>query len=85
MPVEAQAAGTPVIALGKGGALETVRARETGLFFPDQSVESLCGALEDFESLTFDRNAVREHVSSFSRENFRKKFLHTLDSIGVPC
>ena len=52
-PVEAQACGTPVIAYGKGGALETVRGLEcekpTGLFFPEQTVDSLCNAVELFE------------------------------------
>ena len=54
VPVEAQAAGTPVIAYGRGGALETVRDGETGLFFPEQTVESLCHAIEEFESRPWD-------------------------------
>src|SRR6185437_10805102 len=50
--VEAQACGTPVIAYGKGGALETVRdlpdARPTGIFFGEQTVESIVAAVENF-------------------------------------
>ena len=49
VPVEAQAAGTPVIALGKGGVLDSVVPGETGLFYNDESVEGLCGAIEEFE------------------------------------
>ena len=53
-PVEAQASGTPVIAFGKGGALETVRPlgcdAPTGVFFNEQSVSSLCAAIDEFEA-----------------------------------
>ena len=49
--VEAQASGCPVIAFGKGGALETVRDGKTGLFFAEQSPESLIEALQKFESI----------------------------------
>ena len=55
MPLEAQACGTPVIALGQGGATETVlpageHAPGTGLFFAEQTVEALAGAIERFEA-----------------------------------
>lgn len=53
VPVEAQAAGTPVIAYGVGGARETVAKGETGLFFAEQTVESLCAAIEEFEGRTW--------------------------------
>ena len=49
VPVEAQACGTPVIAYGKGGALETVIEGQTGLFFKEQSVKSLVEAIASFE------------------------------------
>ena len=51
VPVEAQAAGTPVIAFGRGGALETVLDGRTGVLFEEQTVESLCAAIERFEAL----------------------------------
>lgn len=57
LPVEAQACGTPVIALAKGGALETVRghcndgAEQSGVFFAEQNVESICDAVSRFETL----------------------------------
>ena len=78
IPLEAQACGTPVIAYGKGGALETVRGLEsdkpTGVFFPQQTVEAIVAAISEFE-----KNAARitvencvEHAARFSPENFRK-------------
>ena len=50
-PVEVQAAGRPVIAYGRGAALETVLHGQTGLFFEEQTVEALVGAMRDLETL----------------------------------
>lgn len=74
--VEAQAAGTPVIALGKGGALETVVENETGLFFPDQTPESLAVAVEEFEKCEerFDPHKIKAHAEKFSEERFKREF-----------
>lgn len=76
IPVEAQACGRPIIAFGKGGALETVVNEKTGVFFEEQSVESLVKAIEKFEKLdkenTFNPKKIREHAEKFSAENFRK-------------
>ena len=82
VPVEAQAAGTPVIALGCGGALETVVNGKTGLFFAEQTVESLCGAIEEFESCKFSRTAIMEHAKTFSPEKFRSNLLAALARAG---
>ena len=73
VPVEAQAAGTPVIAYGVGGARETVVDGETGLFFGEQTVESLCAAIEEFEGRAWDVAACRLNASRFSREVFRAR------------
>lgn len=73
-PVEAQACGTPVIAFGRGGATETVVAGETGVFFHEQSVESLITAIEEFEKLSFDPLRVRRNAERFSAERFRQEF-----------
>lgn len=79
-PVEAQACGTPVIAFGKGGALETVRglseAKPTGVFFPEQTVSSLCAAVELFEQQETRMSplACRENAERFSTERFREEF-----------
>lgn len=70
VPVEAQACGTPVIAFGKGGALEGVRS---GVFFYDQTPEALRRAVLDFEKKSFDPRQVRERVLDFDREIFKSK------------
>jgi glycosyltransferase involved in cell wall biosynthesis len=74
VPVEAQACGTPVIAFGKGGVVETVVAGETGIFFQDQNVPSLIRAVEEFEKLSFDPLRVRKNAERFSSERFRREF-----------
>ncbi|MCB1084713.1 MAG: glycosyltransferase family 4 protein [Chlamydiia bacterium] len=74
LPVEAQCSGTPVIAFGKGGALETVVEGETGLFFKEQTVSSLIDAIHRFEKKSFDPQAIRRHGETFSEERFMKEF-----------
>jgi glycosyltransferase involved in cell wall biosynthesis len=76
VPVEAMASGRPVIAYGRGGALETVIPGKTGLLFQEQSVSALCGALEDFTSRSgeFSAHTLREHAGNFSHEVFRRNF-----------
>ena len=72
IPLEAQAAGTPVIALGKGGALETVLSGRTGLFFPEQTTEALANAIEEFEAVpAWDPSVCMEHAAKFNPERFR--------------
>ena len=71
VPVEAQAAGTPVIAYGRGGALETVRVGETGLFFPEQTVESLNAAIESFEARSWSSDACRANATNFTLQAFK--------------
>lgn len=79
-PVEAQACGTPVIAFGKGGALETVRGvaqadAATGVFFNEQSVAALCEAVDAFENLpTIAPSVCRKNAERFSIAMFREKF-----------
>lgn len=74
LPVEAQACGTPVIAFGRGGALETVIENETGLFFEKQSVPSLIEAVQAFETKTFDPQKIRDHAETFCPTRFKKQF-----------
>lgn len=69
-PVEAQACGTPVIAFGKGGALETVENGVSGLFFDTQNIESLCKAVEKFETMEFDYPKISIHARKFSEARF---------------
>lgn len=70
VPVEAQAAGTPVIAYGAGGGLETVLADETGLFFQTQTVESVCHAIEEFESREWSAGSCRSNAMRFAPQEF---------------
>ncbi|MBF5059042.1 glycosyltransferase family 4 protein [Candidatus Neptunochlamydia vexilliferae] len=74
LPVEAQGCGTPVIAFGKGGALETVIEGETGLFFREQTVPSLIEAIEAFERKSFDPKRIRAHAETFRKERFKEEF-----------
>ncbi|MFK7752150.1 MAG: glycosyltransferase [Sedimentitalea sp.] len=79
LPVEAQACGTPVIAYGAGGSLETVRGFDdpapTGVFFDAQTPESLLGALDAFlaEGGAIKPRAVRRHAERFGVPVFQKK------------
>jgi len=78
-PVEAQACGTPVIAYGRGGSLETVRGSgpaPTGLFFMEQTAEAIRAAVQRFEAAprAFDAAACRAHAESFSVSIFRARF-----------
>lgn len=70
VPVEAQAAGVPVIAFRGGGALETVRDGETGVFFDRQDVESLCCAMEECEGRSWNPDACRANARRFSKQVF---------------
>ena len=72
VPIEAMAMGTPVIAYGEGGALETVVDGVTGVFFSPQTPESLNQAIERFETMGWDRDRIREHAEQFSKERFQE-------------
>lgn len=72
--LEAQACGTPVIAYGRGGALETVVENKTGLFFDQQSVESMKETVTEFETRTWDAHTCRKHSEKFSATHFRDSF-----------
>jgi len=76
-PVEAMACGKPVIAYGKGGALETVVEGCTGTFFREQSVDSLVDAVDRCEATSWDSFAIRAHAEKFSREAFLEKMTRT--------
>lgn len=75
VPVEVQAAGTPVIAYGVGGALETVRREETGLFFSEQTADSLADAMTRFEHRDWSEQACRTNADGFRPEVFRSKMM----------
>ena len=80
--VEAQAAGVPVIAYGRGGALETVIPDETGLFFYKQNAQSIIDAIKDFISKedTFDPQRIRKNAEQFPRSRFEHEFKTFVDT-----
>lgn len=71
-PVEAMAAGTPVIAFKAGGALDYVVPGKTGLFFDEQTARSLAAALKHFRSTSFDSAAIAHAAERFSRQRFSR-------------
>lgn len=83
LPVEAQACGTPVIAYGKGGVLESVVENKTGIYFSEQSIEAIIGAVQVFEhrSVEFDPTIIAEHAKMFSSQRFRNEFISLLSKI----
>jgi glycosyltransferase involved in cell wall biosynthesis len=70
VPVEAMASGRPVIAYGRGGAVETVTPGVSGMLFDEQSVEAVIDAVERFRDGDFDPAAIVAHAGGFSREVF---------------
>ncbi|MCI8825531.1 MAG: glycosyltransferase family 4 protein [Lachnospiraceae bacterium] len=72
-PLEAQASGRPVIAYGKGGVLETVIDGETGVFFKEQTVESMIEAIKKAKKIEFQKEKLREHAMEFDEEVFRNR------------
>ncbi|MGH2880669.1 MAG: glycosyltransferase [Solirubrobacteraceae bacterium] len=79
VPVEAQAAGVPVIAYGVGGAAETVVDGATGVLFDCQTTESLAAAIERFERLEINSTAVRANAARFGRERFRAEMAAVIE------
>ena len=82
-PIEMIAAGLPVIAFQAGGALEYVQDSINGLFFKDQSVDSLIDAINDYELIlnnnTFDLQVMQDSVSKFSKQTFKTQIKQILD------
>jgi len=79
VPLEAQACGTPVIALGIGGVRDTVQDGVTGIFFEEQTVAALEKALERFGQFSFDPASLREHARKFSSEQFRSQIADVVE------
>jgi glycosyltransferase involved in cell wall biosynthesis len=79
-PLEAQACGTPVIAYGRGGVLETVIENQTGIFFDQQTVESLNQAIDKFEKMSFEPTLIRENALRFSEERFKTEIKQFVES-----
>jgi glycosyltransferase involved in cell wall biosynthesis len=78
-PVEAMAAGRPVIAFAGGGALDTVVDGETGALFSPQSADALAATLAAFDPTRFDPERIRAHALGFATSTFKKRFADLVD------
>jgi glycosyltransferase involved in cell wall biosynthesis len=81
VPVEAQAAGLPVIAYGAGGVRDSVLDGRTGVLYEDGSVDGMCAAIERFEELSLDDGALRANATRFAPDRFDVAFSQLLDSL----
>ena len=82
VPLEVNAAGRPVIAFKGGGAVETVVENLTGVFFKQPTSASLEEAIEDFESRSWNQQALRRHAEKFDRRIFAFRVLQFLASVA---
>jgi glycosyltransferase involved in cell wall biosynthesis len=84
-PLEAMAAGAPVITIGAGGSRETV-TEETGIFFQEQTVESLAAAVLKLErgDVKISEAACRRRAADFSKTRFQREFLAAVHSVYAP-
>ena len=85
VPVESMATGTPVIALGAGGALDTVIPGATGVLVTPGSerdvVDGFVSAIKTFDPSDYDRSGIRQWAESFSRMNFRAEMQRVMDEV----
>ena len=80
VPVEAQAAGVPVIAYGVGGARESVLDGQTGVLFDGQSPDGVVHGIERFEQLQLVPERIRENAERFDQQRFRREMAEVIDS-----
>ena len=86
VPIEAQACGRPVVALARGGALETVIDGENGVFFAEPDVEHLSAALERVAAMRFDTGRIVDSAWRFSRDRHVQKMRDVIDeTIAAPA
>ena len=86
VPVEAQACGRPVVALGRGGALDTVIDGDTGVLFADTTVESLAAGLQRAAATPWNSARIRAHAESFSRRRFVREIEQVVaDTMDAPA
>ena len=80
VPLEAQAAGAPVVAFADGGALDSVKDGETGVFFHEQSPTSLSAAIDKVSTLRFNKKNLRDWALGFSRDRFRSRMQEFIEA-----
>jgi len=80
VPVEAQACGRPVVALGRGGATETIVDGHTGVLVAEPSAAAFADGISRALSMSFDRGAIRRHAEQFSRERFVNEIANLVEA-----
>jgi glycosyltransferase involved in cell wall biosynthesis len=78
-PIQAMAAGRPVIAYAAGGALETVKHGQTGWLFQEQTAEAIVQAVQALDDCHLDSQAIRQHAGQYDRAIFRAKMQAFID------
>jgi glycosyltransferase involved in cell wall biosynthesis len=81
VPVEAMASGRPVIAFDRGGATETVSEGISGVFFAEQTVEAIIGAVKKLDEISLDPHRISQHAHRFGREQFLEKMRAHIDGL----
>jgi glycosyltransferase involved in cell wall biosynthesis len=85
VPVEAQACGRPVVALARGGALETVIDGETGVLFPEPTAAALAEALRQVDTIAFDATRIRANAERFARDHHARAITALVeDTMAAP-
>jgi len=82
VPLEAQACGRPVVALGRGGALETVVDGTTGVLVPDESPAAMAEAMRMAMARRFDPVTIRQHALAFGRDRFAAQIRAALEAMA---
>ena len=80
-PLEVNACGRPIIAYHEGGALDTVVAEKTGLFFNEQSIDSLSEIIRRFDQYDWNPEWIRQHAEKFSEDVFVKRLQSSIDGL----
>ena len=79
VPLEAQACGRPVVALGRGGAVETIVPGETGVLVDEPTPTAFADAIGRARQHRFDADAIRRHAERFSRGRFAEQMQTVID------
>ncbi len=78
VPMEAMACGTPVIAYGKGGAIDVIAGGRTGLLVAEQTADAFAHAVGESQNIPWDRAVIREHARQFSRWAFKTRIANAV-------
>jgi glycosyltransferase involved in cell wall biosynthesis len=81
VPVEAMASGRPVIAFGRGGAVETVAKGLSGVFFAEQTLESISLAVKELDKIEIDPAKIAAHAERFGKDHFFRKMREHIDRL----